>query len=519
MKKIIFLNIIFFASFVFGQDTLSFENSQRVPEAKSPELKFIGYSFTRATASNVAPTNELLRGQIIGRLFGPNTTNTHAKTSSYFEQRFVPMFIYTPSILDGYATFRTLFKIDYTWGDAAYGTGGNVGGGINAAQVNLQTLLANVEVKPDNADWNGVIGLQRIFDNVRDPNVTAVSTAQTSGYKLSYWGTQGVGITLFANLNPTTLARIGYYQLYENIIQENDDVALWMFDVESRILPLLEFGADAWFVWDRGKNAGGISVLGQGLNSGLAEYNGAVRLSLPTSRYEANILWLGTHASYNRDFLAGRWWADASVMANVGTIDTVNTAGDAKKYSNILGVSANVMLSHKYGMTVNDKVSIEALFTTGDGNGANDGTLNSVITGNVYGSPVGIYSSHRALLLFPDPQVVNRYYSAVHDISNMGFGVTAGFITLMKDFIPNKFSGKLGVATAFSNVVPKGGKSYMGTEVNLELKYNLKVFLQLGLSAGYLKLGDFYNAPAVTYDGNRPKDPWVLFTSLMWLMF
>lgn len=79
-------------------------------------------------------------------------------------------------------------------------------------------------------------------------------------------------------------------------------------------------------------------------------------------------------------------------------------------------------------LSTNDKVSLEGIFTTGDADGANDGKVNSVITGNVYGSPVGIYSSHRALLLFPDPQVVNRYYSAVHDISNMGYGVTAGFI-------------------------------------------------------------------------------------------
>ena len=163
-----------------------------------------------------------------------------------------------------------------TWGDAAYGVGGNTGGGINAGQVNLQTLLANVDLRPKDGDWNVVVGLQRIFDNVRDPNQTAVSTAQTSSFKLSYWGTQGVGISMFANLNSTTQSRFGYYQLYENVIQENDDVALWMFDLESRVSPLLEFGVDAWYVRDRGKNAGGISVLGQGLNSGLAEYNGAV---------------------------------------------------------------------------------------------------------------------------------------------------------------------------------------------------------------------------------------------------
>ncbi|MFA4923729.1 MAG: hypothetical protein WC557_06010, partial [Ignavibacteriaceae bacterium] len=109
-----FMCILFAVPNSNGQDT----QVKKIPDAKAPEFKFIGYWFSRGTASNIAPTNELLRGQIIGRLFGPNTTNTSAKTSSYFEQRFVPMFIYTPQILDGVATFRSLFKIDMTWGDA-----------------------------------------------------------------------------------------------------------------------------------------------------------------------------------------------------------------------------------------------------------------------------------------------------------------------------------------------------------------------------------------------------------------
>ncbi len=512
------LLLLFSTGQLLAQDTITVK---KVPDAKTPEFKYIGYWFVRGTASDIAPTNELLRGQIIGRLFGPNTTNTWAKTASFFEQRFVPMFIYTPQILDGVATFRSLFKIDMTWGDAAYGVGGNTGGGINAGQVNLQTLLANVDIKPKDADYNVVVGLQRMFDNVRDPNQMAVSTAQTSAYKLCYWGTQGVGISAFANLSKTTQARFGYYQLYENLIQDNDDVALWMLDVESRMQPLLEVGADAWFVWDRGKSNGGISVLGQGLNSTLSEYNGSVRLALPTQRYEANIGWFGGHAAYNRDFLSGRWWADGFIMTNFGTVDTVSTDLSTSQYATIFGYAANAMVAYKYGMTANDKIAVEGLYTSSDNNGAKDGKISSVITGNVWGAPTGIYSSHKALLLFPDAQVVNRYYSVVHDISNMGLGVTAGFMNISKDIVPNKFSAKLGLASAISNVTPTGGTSYMGTEVNAEVKYNLKVYLTVGLSAGYLWLGDFFNSPDVKYNHSttKPKDPFVIFTSLNWLMF
>jgi hypothetical protein len=511
MKKVI-LFLILSNIFLFGQDDF-------VDDTPIREFQFIGYSFTRMTASNISPTNDILQGQVIGRLFGQNSTNTVPQTCVYVEQRFVPFFVYQPKILDGYATFRSLFKIDYTWGDQAYGVGSNRGGAINAGQINLQTLMANVEIKPSD-DWNVVIGLQRLFDNVRDPNVNALQAFQTSSYKLSYWGTQAVGINSFFNLNPTTKARFGMFQLWENEIRKDDDVVLWMFDVESRIKPLLEIGADLWYVYDRAKSAGGISVLGQGLNSALAEYNGAFRLKLPgqTQNYIADLFWLGGHLSYNRDFLMGRWWYDAFIMTNFGKIDSVFEEKSYKAAS-VFGLSANAMISYKYGMTANDKISFEVLFSTGDGNNAQDGKVNSVITGNVYGSPVGIYSAHRAFLLFPDPQVVNRYYSAVHDISNMGFGVTAFFLNFSKDFIPNRFNGKLGFASAISNVTPKDGGPLIGNEINFELRYNLKVYLTWTLSAAYLVLGDFYNSPTTTYFQSRPKNPFVIFTTLNWLMF
>jgi hypothetical protein len=512
---------VLFSHILLSQDSLAvFDRSTRIPDPKPPEFRFIGYWFTRATASDIAPTNELLQGQIIGRLFGPNSTNT-GKTSMFVEQRFVPMFIYSPQILDYVATFRSLFKIDMTWGDAAYGVGGNKGGSINAGQVNLQTLLANVEIRPADATWNIVVGLQRIFDNVRDPNIAAISTAQTSGYKLAYFGTQGVGISSYAVINKATQMRLGYYQLYENLINENDDVSLWMFDVESKVTPTLEIGGDLWYLWDRGKSSGGISVLGQGLNSNLAEYNGATnanRLSIPTSKYTADIAWVGGHASYNRDFSLGRWWADAFVMTNLGTIDTVNADHGSKKYADILGVAVNASVNYKYGMTVNDKVTFEALYTTGDKNGASDKSVNSVLTGNIYGSPTAIYSNHKALLLFPDPKVVNRYYSAVHDIANMGYGVTALFGTVSRDLIPNKFMVKLGGMTAIANKTPLNGGDYIGSELNVEAQYTYKVFLTFGLSAGYMALGDFYDSNIVV--PARPShDPWVIFANMMWLMF
>ncbi len=492
---------------------------ERLQDPEPGEFQFIGYSFTRTTLSNITPLNDVIQGQVIGRLFGPNSTNTVDRTAFYTEQRFVPMFIYRPSILDGYATFRGLFKIDYTWGDQAYGVGNNRGGAISGGQVNLQTLMANVDIRPPDANWNVVLGMQRIFDSPYDPNVNPLDLFQRTGYKLSFWGTQAVGISWFARPHPAMHTRLGFFQLWENQISRDDDVFILMGDMMTRPHPSLELGFNAWYLRDTAKGAGGISVLGQGLTSGLAAYNGAPRIRIPgtdNQRYSADIIWVGTNLSWNRDFVSSPFAFDAYAIANLGRISPQDSSVDD---ISVLGASFNMSASYRYGMTNNDKIWIEGLFTTGDGDGAADGTLNSVLTGNVWGSPVGIYSSHRALLLFPDPQVVSRYYSMVHDISNMGLGVAGGSINIMRDIIPNRFSAKVGSAIAFSNFNLDGGGNHIGTEVNAELKYNLRVFLTLGLSAGYVFTGDFYDAPAASTEGVNPDNPWVVFLSLAWLMF
>ena len=489
-----------------------------MPDQPKSELQFIGYMFNRFATTNVAPTNEFLRGQIIGRLFGANTTTTVPQTAVYGATRFVPLFVYRPSILDGSAVFRGLFKVDMTWGDVNYGVGNNAGGAISGGTVNIQTLMANLELRPAD-NWNVVVGLQRLFDNVRDPNVNTLLTNQTSGNRLMFWGTQGVGVSSFMHLSPITDARLAYYQLYENRVQLDDDVVLWMADVETELVPRWELGGSAWYVRDRGSGSGGVSVLGQGFNSTLADYNGAARLLLPSPRYTADVFWIGANTAWNRDFRAGRWWASALGMLNFGSIETVPQGVEESETVDIMGLTAHASLSYKYGQTMNDRLAVEALYTTGDPDNAADGEYTGVVTGNIWGSPVGIYSSHRAFLLFPDAQVINRYYSAVHDISNLGYGTSALFLNYFNDLVPNKFALKLGAAAALANENPQLGGDFMGYEVNAEFKYNYAVFLTFGLHMAYMVPGDFYDSPFVTNTQQRPDDPWVVFASIAWLMF
>lgn len=494
------------------------EKEERLSDPVPDEFQFIGFSFFRTTTSNVTPTNEVIQGQVIGRMFGPNSTETVDRTAVYTEQRFVPLFVYQPAILDGVATFRSMFKIDYTWGDTAYGIGNNRGGGLSGGQVNLQTLMANVSLRPQDSWWNLVLGMQRIFDGPYDPNVTALDHFQTTGNKLSYWGTQAVGASWFGRPHQAIHARLGFFQLWENQVSRDQDVFITMGDIVTRPTPKLELGFNAWYLRDTAKGAGGISVLSQGITSQLAAYNGATRVTFPGSnqRYTANIFWLGTNINYNRNFTQGPLQFDAFINTNLGAIDPDNPAlGDV----NVLGTAFNSSLAYQYGKTAKDKVWFEVMTSTGDGNGVEDGELNSVLTGNVWGSPVGIWGAHRSFLLFPDPQVVSRYYSMVHDISNMGLGFTGGTVNFMKDIIPFKFNAKVGAALAYSNFTLPNGGNHIGTEFNAEFKYNLKVYLTVGLSAAYVVTGDFYNAPTASEQRMRPDNSWVSFLTLSWLMF
>lgn len=48
------------------------EDRIRLTDPLPGEFQFIGYSFTRTTTTNITPVNDVLQGQVIGRLFGRN---------------------------------------------------------------------------------------------------------------------------------------------------------------------------------------------------------------------------------------------------------------------------------------------------------------------------------------------------------------------------------------------------------------------------------------------------------------
>jgi hypothetical protein len=199
---------------------------------------------------------------------------------------------------------------------------------------------------------------------------------------------------------------------------------------------------------------------------------------------------------------------------NVGNARTV------KRDVSILGLGANLRAGYRYGQTPNDAITVDLLYTSGDANGISDDQYSGVLTGNAWGSPAALYISHGGYLLFPHANVVNRYISAVTDISNLGYGIAGGTLNLSKDFIPNKLQGKIGGATGWSMVAPAGGGHFMGAEANAKAVYQLGPFMSLELHGAYLWLGDFYDSQNVNSGlDRRPADPFTAFLAFRWLMF
>ncbi|MCA9734450.1 MAG: hypothetical protein H6696_20070 [Deferribacteres bacterium] len=510
MKYLKFLFFFVLTIPVTAQTPDNFPEEKIAEERK--EFNFIGYYFMRSEQNNYAPTNEFLKGQVVGRLFGGNTTRTSDNRSSFSEMRFIPIIAYSPRLFDGWATMRMNFEFDWTLGDANYGAGGNFGGAFGADFVNMQTQNLFIEFRPQKNLFVNA-GLTRLFDNVSVPAYTFTSTLLNTGYRLAIWGSDASGVA-YHHLQKNMRWKLGAYQLYENNVEQDDDVALFEALYEYDLDIINSIGFSAWYLKDRANGEGGVSILGQGLNSGLSNYNGVFNFNFGNEKYKADILWLGSHFHGNPLLNQGRFGYNGFVLTNIGK------AKSASHDVDILGYAANLRLAYKYGRTANDQIVFDGIFTSGDKENINDGKYTGILTGNNWTAPGAVFIGHGLYLLLPHGNVVNRFNAAVIDIQNLGYGFAGGSFYGSYDIIPNKFKVKLGLGSAVSPVSPANGGNMIGTEVNFNILYRPKVFMDLELHAAYLALGDFFDSQTVNGgQTSKPDNPWTVFATLKWIMF
>jgi hypothetical protein len=507
----IVLLVLLTAAVAHAQTAADHPGSKLRPEPS--EFDFIGYFLTRSEFSNVYATNEFLKGQVVGRLFGGNTTQTTAGRSRFTEQRFMPMITYSPRLFDGWAKMRMSFEFDWTWGDANYGAGGNFGGAFGADFVNMQTQNLFMEFNP-NRRWYINLGLQRLYDNILVPWYTFSDILLQQGFRLAFWGSDATGVDAHWFFDADKRLKAAAWQLYENNVEQNDDVQLFELQFEKDFSITTTAGLAFYYARDRGNGEGGVSILGQGLNSNLSNYNGVFNFDFGDEDYTADIFWAGLQFHNDTLLHQGRFGYSGFVMHTFGEART-----DARDVA-IDGWAANLRTAWRYGRARRDQITVEGIFSTGDSNNISDGKYNGVLTGNNWTSPGSVFIGHGLYMLLPHGTVVNRWNAAVVDIQNIGYGITAGLLTAKRELIPNKLRVEAAGGAGWASKVPTGVGNFIGWEVNAGITYTPRVFLDLELRLAYLALGDFYDWDEVNGDKEeRPLDPFTVFAFVKWIMF
>jgi hypothetical protein len=506
-----------------------YEAKDREEDAKPREFILINYFLTRVSATNQLGDPTGLKGVSLGPLgqVAGSAVRVESRPAFYVEQRWIPVIEYSPLFVDGLASFRAQFEVDYLWGRSANALQQNEGGGFNADQINIQTKNVNVALYPTkNAnELTLLIGTQPVYDAYFDPTRTPLNDLIRTGYKLAFLGSDATGLSAFSNhLGHSRLSLLPLGSAQADKAELNDPrlkfVWLGMADYAYPVAPGTNVGASLWYLRDDTK---GEAYAFEGLvksgpsSSSLGNFTGVPRLAI--DRPTGWVAWAGLNFHHNIDFRTGPFGASGFLMYNRGRYRGNKPDTVLNPKVDISGLSANLELLYNYGRTSGDMVTLEGMFSTGDSN-LGDDRYSGAFTLNQYGLPGAVWFNHKMLLLFPFTSTVNNYTGAVTDISNQGYGLQTVLATGSYDLIPNKLNLKLGAGFAASSVTPPEETAgvargrVIGTELNAELRYTIRYLMTVGLHGGYMIRGSFYDGnPRVT------ANPWAGFTTFTWYAF
>ena len=160
------------------------DEKNRDEDAEPREFVLINYFFSRVSVTNQVGDPSGLKGVSLGPigLISGSAVRVTNLTAYYAEQRWIPVIEYSPWFVDGLASFRAQFEVDYIWGRAANAAQQNEGGGFNADQVNIQTKNVNVAFYPfrDPTKLTVLIGTQPVYDTWHDPHRARRSTTSSA---------------------------------------------------------------------------------------------------------------------------------------------------------------------------------------------------------------------------------------------------------------------------------------------------------------------------------------------------
>ncbi len=491
---------------------------QPQPSAAAPALSALGLFQLRLTRSSIVTTNPFLDGQVVGALGGTNGTTTDLDDRSMaVEQRADAFLTWAPPVLDGRAALTAGFEVDFAWGDQAYQTGGNKGGGFGADQVNLQTRRLYASFQPDlgaDQQLTVIAGLQFLADGPYDPHSSGPDALFRHGGGLMFWGSEAAGLSAYGVARgpggDLLHYRLGGYTLVENGTASPDDVTLWMADAEAHPVYAIDLGAHAWWLKDNSGGSGG-GTLGLGPTSQLSDLQGGPRLSFvgddgTAAEVDADLVWLGADAGYNRELRQGPVGLRASGFLNLGRLYVTG-----QRDVEVRGWLTDLEVRGRWAPGAGSEARAELLATSRDGTGRDAYT--GVVTGNSYGVVGALWATHGTLLLFSDPRAINRQVAVVADVSNRGDGLVAATGSLGWDPIPDRLTLR---GTAAHARRPDGDA--LGTEFNGALLVHPLPLLDLSLEAAVVTGAQVVD-PSTADLTVLPANPWTVFLHAQWILF
>ncbi len=409
-------------------------------------------------------------------------------TASYVEQRMRFIFDWKGENVGA----RYYGELDYTnWGDSAYNTSRNQGGGLEADTVNLESKNIYMWFKVPNTSVMVTAGMQNqsdsfggmIFGYADMAGIFLTGSVEPVSYKLGW-------ARLAQNVNSTTVNG-------NTAFAQRIDTAVDLYVAEAKFAPTKDsrIGLDLYVLRDAsGNGAAADNVSGStNLNTllrGFKDYGYTVgNFSYNPSTFyyigidgaaKAGPVGLSGYAFYNGGKIKNVNGAISNFVATNQDVDVKAWAGDLRADAN-LGPG---------------KGFIEGAYVSGADSGGSD--FKSPITTSNY-ALAGSYplSSMDMQILFPNGDDITSSNALAYDIQNKGRGImalAAGYTMKFSDML----SGKVGIgyltdAKNFigSNSAGIGIKKHKATEVNANVNYYLVKGLDLGLYGAYAFLSDW----------------------------
>ncbi len=368
-------------------------------------------------------------------------------------------------------------ETDYNFGGAAYQTGRGLGGGLGSDTTNIETKQLYLYFKVPSLNLRATAGINWITDDFD----WIVIGNDAAGFQFDY-------------VTPATKAKFGAYRFWEpKITAVTDSVDFFMLSGSQQLSPTARIGVAGYYLKD-GSGGDGNGLLSTPFGStanGLANlgFNAATgnKALIPQgTKYDLNSYFAGIFG----DVAIGPAKIEAWGVYNFGKVDV--TGGES---IDIKGFAADVRASGKVkGVTL----SLDGLYVSGSNKDADKefGFTNS----GLYSVASNFNFKQGMTILLPDGNDWSYSSAYAYNVSNIYedrfLGVT-GLFGNVRFPLPGNFSGKVGLGTMYSaEKRAVNGNSYMGTEVNATLRYDVNKNTSISLNSAYAFTGDFYEVSA-----------------------